>query len=123
VRCGGDALTQGLLTPVELHVTRIVAMGGGMAGDRKTYPLDRNGDGWFTTLPALELKHRVDPRSLPPGAGVIKAVRDYHRSPVYFHLVADAARAGSAELTLSVEWIEGDGAPIEVRLPVTIDAA
>jgi hypothetical protein len=123
VRWSGDALTEGLLTPIELRVGIIVSIGGGMAGEGKLYPLERDADGWFTTLPALELKHRVDPRSLPPGPGLLKAVRDYHRSPVFFHLNANAARAGVGELTLSVEWLEGEGAPLEVRLPITIDAA
>lgn len=120
VRCGGAAIEQGLIHPVGLHVVKIVSIGGGMGGTREDFALDRDADGWFARLPETELKHRVDPRMLPPGAGVMKAAREYHRSQVGFHLTANAARAGSASLDLRIEWLDGAGAPLEVRLPITV---
>lgn len=123
VRFEGEAITRGLIAPEELHVMTIIAVGGGTMGDRKTHPLGRDERGWFAELPELELKARVDPRSLPPGAGLLKALKEYNRSQVYFHLAARAARAGSAEVAFLVEWLDGAGAPLEVRLPVTVNAA
>ncbi len=96
VHLGGDALTHGLIVPVELHVITILQLGGGSVGDRKIHPLDRDEQGWFADLPELELKSRVDQRQLPSGAGMLKALKDYHRSAVYFQVSAQAARAGSA---------------------------
>jgi hypothetical protein len=123
VRFAGEALTRGLIAPVELHVTTIIAVGGGIMGDRKTHPLGRDEQGWFASLTELELKSRVDPRTLPSGAGMLKALKEYHRRAVYFHLAAEAVRAGSAEVVFLIEWLDGAGAPLEVRLPVTVNAA
>lgn len=123
VRLSGEALTQGLISPFELHVVTIVALGGGLAGQSKFHPLERDSHSWFAGLPELELKTRVDPRTLPEGPGVLKAVREYHRSAITFHLVAEAARAGQADLEISFEWLDGAGAPLEVRLPITVNAA
>lgn len=120
VRCGGAAIEQGLIHPVGLHVVKIVSIGGGMGGTREDFAIDRDADGWFARLPEMEIKNRVDPRMLPPGAGVMKAAREYHRSQVGFHLTATAARTGSASLDLRIEWLDGAGAPLEVRLPITV---
>lgn len=120
VRCSGDAIRQGLIAPVELHVVKIVAMGGGIAGERTTHRFESDGDGWFVSLPGLELKARVDPRTLPQGAGMMKAVREYTRSAVTFSLEAEARQAGEAELDIHFDWIDGVGEPLPVRLAITI---
>jgi hypothetical protein len=123
VRCSGEALTQGLIALVELHVVTIVAMGGGIAGARTSHRFEPDGDGWLVGLPALALKARIDPRTLPQGAGMMKAVREYTRSPVTFNFEAEARRAGQAELGIHFEWIDGGGEPLAVRLPITINPA
>jgi hypothetical protein len=74
-------------------------------------------------LPHLELLARIDPRTLPPGAAVMKAVKEYHRRMIHFHIAAQATRAGSAELTIRVDWLDGVGVPIEVPLPVLVNPA
>jgi hypothetical protein len=123
----GAALTQGLIEPRELHVVSIVALGGGLMGNRQTFPLTPDAPGqeghrWTALLPDLQLQHRVDPRTLPAGAGANKAAKDYHRRPVHFHLSALALAPGAATLSLRLEWLNGPGAPLEVHLPFTITA-
>jgi hypothetical protein len=123
ISLAGEALAQGLITPVELHVVTIVPFGGGIRGDRQTYSLRRLEQGYSVELPDLELLARIDPRTLPPGAAVMKAVKEYHRRMIHFHIAAQATRAGSAELTIRVDWLDGVGVPIEVPLPVLVNPA
>jgi hypothetical protein len=123
ISLAGEALAQSLITPVELHVVTIVPFGGGIRGDRQTHSLRRLEQGYSVDLPHLELLARIDPRTLPPGAAVMKAVKEYHRRMIHFHIAAQATRAGSAELTIRVDWLDGVGVPIEVPLPVLVNPA
>ena len=122
VKVAGEALAQGLLTPVELHVVTIVAIGGGTMGNRETHSLSRDEQGYFVDLPELELQARIDPRTVPPGAGAIKAMKEFFRRAIYFYIAAQATRVGGGELTVRVEWLDGIGAPLEVPLPVLVNA-
>ena len=108
-----DALDQGLLLPSELRIIRIVALAGGSAGTQETHPLTRDANGWFADLPDVEIKHRVDPRTLPEGPAMLKAAREYHRCPLFLHIAAGAIRPGQAELAVRLDC---DGARVRGRV-------
>lgn len=123
IQLAGEALTQGLITPHDLHVVTIVSIDGGIGGHRQIHPLIPNEEGYWVDLPDLELPARIDPRTLPPGPAANQAAKQYHRRPVSFQIAALAARAGSAELTVRIEWRDGIGSPLEASLPVVVNPA
>ena len=74
-------------------------------------------------MPELEIPARIDPRTLPPGPAANKAAKEYHRRVISFQIKAQATRIGGAELTVRIEWLDGSGVPLEVALPVLVNAA
>ena len=122
VRIGGEAIARGLIQPLELRVAATVSVGGGQMTQCDSHPLTRDAEGYYADLPQLELKTRVDPRSLPPGAAMLRALREYGQRAFHFHLAARALAEGSGGCVFRLEWLDGSGPPLEAALPVTVTA-